>query len=130
MANGKAARAILWLFQAWTAFAFVVIGIGKFRNPFWLAAFPRWGYSDGFRMLIGVLECLGGLLMAFPRTALYAALVIAAIMIGALGTLLLNHEKLFAPIFWLVVVSIVGYARRKQAWRPAGRGVTAAVDTV
>ena len=130
MANGKAGRAILWAFQAWAAFAFVVIGIAKFRSPFWFAAFTRWGYSDGFRMLIGALEFIGGLLIAFPRTAVYAAFLIDAIMIGAVGTLLLNHGKLFAPIFWLVVVSIVGYARRKQAWRPAGRGAAAAVDTV
>jgi len=130
MANSKARRAILWVFQAWAAFAFVVIGIGKFRNPFWLVAFPRWGYSDRFRMLIGVLECVGGLLIAFPRAAVYGALLIDAIMIGAFGTLLLNHEKLFPPIFWLVVVSIVGYARRKQAWRLAARSVTATVDTV
>jgi len=130
MANSRTGRAILWFLQMWTAFAFVVIGFGKFRNPFWLAAFPRWGYSDGFRMLIGVLEILGGLLIVFPRTASYAAILIDAIMIGALGTLVLNHEKFFAPIFWLILVSVVGYARRRQAWRPAGRGVPAAVDTV
>jgi len=130
MAKGRAGRVLLWICQGWAAFAFVVIGIGKFRNPFWLAAFARWGYSDGFRMLIGVLEFAGGLLIAFPRTAVYGAVLIDTIMIGALGTLLANHGKLFAPIFWLVVVSIVGYARWKQAWRPAGRGMRAAADTV
>ena len=130
MANGRVGRAILWFFQIWAAFSFVVIGIGKFRNAFWLAAFPRWGYSDSFRMLIGVLEILAGLLMAFPRTVTYAAVLIDAIMLGAVTTLLLNHEKLFPPIFWLIVVSIVGYARWKQAWRPAGRGMSAAADTV
>jgi hypothetical protein len=130
MANGKAGRAILWLFQIWAAFAFIVVGIGKFRNPFWLAAFPRWGYSDGFRMLIGVLEIAGGILMAFPPTVLYAAILIDAIMIGAVGTLVLNHEKLFPPLFWLIVVSIAGYARRRRAWRPGHRQTSAAANTV
>ena|SRR5215471_13933256 len=130
MANGRAGRVLLWIFQAWAAFSFVVIGFGKFHNAFWLKAFPRWGYSDNFRMLIGVLELFAGLLMAFPRTATYAAVLIDAIMIGAFATLVLNHEKVFPPIFWLIVVSIVGYARRKQAWRPAGRGIPAAADTV
>lgn len=130
MASRKVRGVVLWIFQGWAAFAFVVIGIGKFRNPFWLTAFHRWGYSDGFRMLIGVLECLGGLLIAFPRTAVYGAIVIDTIMVGALGTLLLNHDKLFPPIFWLIVVSIVAYARRTQAWRPAARRMPAAMDTV
>jgi hypothetical protein len=66
MANGRAARAILWCFQIWAAFAFVVIGVGKFRNAFWLTAFHRWGYSAEFRMLIGGLEILGGVLIAVP----------------------------------------------------------------
>jgi len=130
MSNGRVGRVILWIAQIWAAFAFVVIGVGKFRNPFWLAAFPRWGYSDGFRMLVGVLEALGGLLLALPRTVTYAAILIDVVMFGALGTLVVHHEKLFPPIFWLILVSIVGYARRRQAWRPTGRHTPAAVDTV
>jgi uncharacterized membrane protein YphA (DoxX/SURF4 family) len=118
------------MLQGWAAVAFVVIGFGKFRNPFWLAAFPRWGYSAGFRMLIGVLEMLGGLLIAFPRTATYAAVLIALIMFGAVATLVVNQEKLFPPIFWLIVVSIVGYARRRQVWRPGRRGIPASAGTV
>ena len=130
MTGRKLGRALLWIVQIWAAFAFVVVGIGKFRNPFWIAAFPRWGYRDGFRMFIGVLETLGGLLLAFPQTASYAAILVGVIMIGAVGTLVVNHEKLFPPIFWLVVISIVGYARRRRAWRPAQRDITAAVDRV
>jgi len=130
MAKGRAGRAILWIFQAWAAFSFVVIGVGKFTNAFWLKAFHHWGYSDNFRVLIGVLEIAGGLLIAIPRTATYAAILIDIIMIGALGTLVVNHEKLFAPIFWLILVSGVGYARRRQAWRPSGRQAPAAAGTV
>ncbi len=130
MANGRAGRALLWIAQIWAAFAFVVIGFGKFRNPFWLAAFPRWGYSDGFRMLIGVLEMLAGVLIAFPQTASYAAVLIDVIMLGAVGTLVVHHEKLFPPIFWLIVVSIVGFARRRRAWRPSASAPPAHADTV
>jgi uncharacterized membrane protein YphA (DoxX/SURF4 family) len=130
MANGRAGRVILWIFQIWAALAFVVIGIGKFRNPFWLAAFPRWGYSAGFRMLIGVLEIVSGLLIVFPRTASYAAVLIGAIMIGAVATLVVNHEKVFPPIFWLIAVSIIGYARRKQAWPRSARAVSTTTGAV
>ena len=130
MINGRASRAILWMLQIWAAFAFVVVGVGKFRNPFWLAAFPRWGYSAGFRMLIGVLEILGGLCLALPQTASYAAILIGLIMLGAVTTLVAHHEPLFPPVFWLIVVSIVGYARRRRVWRPASRQIAARADRV
>lgn len=130
MATSKAGRIILWTIQGWAVLAFVVIGFGKFHNPFWAKAFPKWGYSDSFRMLIGVLEMLGGALLAFPRTALYAAVLIDVILLGAAWTLVTHHERAFPPLFWLIVISIVGYARRRQAWRPAGRDMRAAVDTV
>jgi uncharacterized membrane protein YphA (DoxX/SURF4 family) len=130
MANGRAGRVILWIFQGWAAFAFVVIGFGKFHGAFWVKAFTRWGYSDGFRLLIGVLEMTGGLLMAFPRTAAYAAILLDVIMIGAIATLVAHDEHLFAPTFWLIVVSIVGYARWRQAWRPAAGAPRAHAGTV
>lgn len=130
MANGRAGRVILWIFQGWAAFAFVVIGFGKFHGTFWVSAFSRWGYSDRFRMLIGALEMTGGLLMAFPRTAAYAAILLDVIMIGAVGTLVAHHEHLFPPIFWLIVVSIVGYARRRHAWGPAAGAPRAQAGTV
>lgn len=125
--------ALLWIVQILAALAFVAIGIGKFSSPFWLRAFARWGYSDAFRMLIGVLEMTGGVLLAIPQTTVYAAALIDAIMIGAAGTLLAHVEprgQLFAPIFWAVIVSSLGYARRLRAWRPAGRGASVAADTV
>ena len=130
MARIRAGSVLLWTVNILAALAFVTIGFGKFRNPFWLKAFPHWGYSDGFRILIGVVEILGGVALAFPRTAAYAAVVIDVIMVGAVGTLVIHHEKPLPPIFWLFVVSIVGYARRRQAWRPAARQVPAPVDTV
>jgi len=125
MRHLKIGTVLLWVVQILAAFAFLMVGFGKFTNAFWLKAFPRWGYSDGFRMLIGVLEIIGGLLIAVPRTTLYAAILLGTIMIGAAATLVLNHEKLFPPLFWLVVLSLLGVARRRQAWRPAVPSMTA-----
>jgi len=130
MARIKVRTVLLWILNVLAAVALVAIGAGKFFNPFWLKAFPRWGYSDGFRMLIGVLEIAGGVFLAIPATALYAAVLIDAILIGAFATLVLNHERPFPPVLWLVVVSTVGFARRRRAWRPSARAVSTPAGTI
>src|SRR5215471_7786311 len=94
---------LLWAIQILTAFAFTGVGFAKFHSPFWIHAFTKWGYSDGFRMLIGVLEMAGGILLAVPQTTLYAAVLIDVILIGAAATLLLNEppRQATAPIAWM-----------------------------
>jgi uncharacterized membrane protein YphA (DoxX/SURF4 family) len=121
----KTVTVLLWIVQILAALAFVAIGFGKFTNVFWIKAFPRWGYSDGFRMLIGVLEMVGGAVLVFPRATTYAAILLDTILVGAAATLLVHHEKPFPPLFWLVVISILGVVRRRQAWRPAAPSVPA-----
>jgi hypothetical protein len=130
MARINVRTVLLWIVNVLASLAFVAIGAGKFFNPFWLKAFPRWGYSDGFRILIGVLEIAAGVFLAIPATAMYAAVLIDAILSGALATLVLNHEKPFPPVFWLVVVSAVGFARRRRAWRPSARPVSTPARTI
>lgn len=130
MAKIRVGRVLLWTITILAAFAFVVVGEGKFRDPFWLKAFPRWGYSNAFRMLIGVLEITGGLLLVVPRTALYGAILISIIMLGAVETLVRFHERMAAPVFWIVIVSLIGYARRRQAWPRAERAIPTAADRV
>lgn len=126
----RVARGLLWIIQILAMLAFIAIGVAKFRNVFWIKAFPRWGYSDGFRMLIGVIEIAGGALLAPPQTTFYAAAFLVSIMIGAISTLMINHEPIFPPLFWAVVLSAIGVARRRRAWRPSAREPHASVEQV
>jgi putative oxidoreductase len=121
---------MLWVLQTLVSLGFIGTGIGKFHGAFWIAAFARWGYPDSFRLLIGVLEVAGGLLLAFPRTASYAAALIGCIMVGAAGTLVLHKERAFAPIVWFACTVFIGIVRRRRAWRPISRRVPAALDPV
>ena len=77
---------VLWLLQILTAVGFVLIGVGKFAAPGWQRNFARWGYPDGFYMVIGVLEAAGGLAMLVPRLTAYASAMLGVIMIGAAAT--------------------------------------------
>lgn len=126
----SASPVLLWVLQILFSFLFVMTGVGKFRGAFWVAGFARWGYPDGFRVVVGVLEIVAGALLAFPWTASYAAALIVCIMIGAEGTLILNHEKIAPPIVWMVIVTTIGIGRRHRAWRPNARAAAPALDPV
>ena len=81
-------------------------------------------------MLIGVLEVSGGVLLALPPTASYAAAMLGGIMAGAIGTLVLHNEHPFPPLFWISVIALIGLVRLPRAWRPGPLRVQATADTV
>ena len=115
----------LWIVNILAAAAFVAIGLAKFGSPAWAIKFERWGYPDGFYMVIGALEIAGGVLLLVPRVSSYAAALLGAILIGAAATHALHDEtaRVAAPLMWLAVMALIGVARRRRAWRPAIRPV-------
>lgn len=82
----------LWIVNILAAAAFVAIGVAKFGLAEWAINFARWGYPDGFYMVIGALEIAGGVLLLVPRLSSYAASLLGAILIGAAATHALNNE--------------------------------------
>ena len=82
----------LWIVNTLAAAAFVAIGLAKFGGPAWAVKFERWGYPDGFYMVIGALEFAGGVLLLVPRVSSYAAALLGAILIGAAATHALHDE--------------------------------------
>lgn len=115
----------LWIINALAAAAFVAIGLAKFGSPGWAIKFDRWGYPDGFYLVIGALEIAGGVLLLVPRLSSYAAALLGAILIGAAATHVLHDEgaRVAAPLMWLAVMALIGVARRRRAWRPVIRAV-------
>jgi len=115
----------LWTVQVLAAAAFVAIGIAKFASPVWARNFARWGYPDGFYLVIGALEVGGAILLLVPKLSSYAAALLGAIMVGAAATHAIHNEavRVSAPLMWLGVVALVGVARRRRAWRPGVRAL-------
>ena len=111
----------LWVLQVLLGALFVVLGAGKFADPTWQRNFARWGYPDGFYMVVGVLEALGGLMLFVPRLTSYAAAMLGIIMLGASLTHLVHGEmrRVAPPLVYLAVLAIVGIARRHAAIRSA-----------
>ena len=80
-------EAMLWAVTLFLMQAFVPSGYLKLLdNSGWTEAFASWGYPDWFRRAVGVAELIAGLVILVPRLASYGALLIFAIMVGAIGT--------------------------------------------
>ena len=122
----------LWIVDILAAAAFVAIGLAKFVSPAWAIKFERWGYPDGFYMVIGALELAGGVLLLVPRVSSYAAALLGVILVGAAATHALHGEttRVAAPLMWLAVMTLIGVARRRRAWRPVIRTVPVPANQV
>ena len=108
--------AALWILQLLLAVLFVLIGTAKFGDPSWVRRFAAWGYPDGFYMVVGVLETLGGAMLVWPRLTSYGAALLGVIMIGASLTHAVHGElpRAGVPLACLVLVAIVGGLRRRS----------------
>ena len=70
-----------------TGFAFVIAGIPKFAANAWeTRAFDSFGlpWPGAFVIVIGVVEIAGGVLLLCDRLTRPTALVLAAVMVGAI----------------------------------------------
>ncbi|MFC5470479.1 DoxX family protein [Cohnella suwonensis] len=101
----------------------VVVGLFFMMNGFFkvsgaeqaVTAFQGYGYSDGFRVLIGIIELAGGLALIFRKTFFYAAALLTAVLIGAVGTHITNDEMAMLPMpIALIVILVVAFIRRRS----------------
>src|SRR4051812_17704467 len=84
---------VVWLLTLLLAAAFGGAGMAKLTSGGgWARSFAHWGFPVWFRIAIGVAEIGTALLLLVPRTARYGAVLVVAIMIGALVTKGVHHE--------------------------------------
>lgn len=109
----------VWTLQILVGSMFVMVGVMKFVDPTWPRMFARWGYPDGFYMVVGVLEAAGGIALLVPRLTTYAALLLMTVMAGAALTHAVAGEtqRLGVPIVYLLVAAALGWLRRRSALR-------------
>jgi uncharacterized membrane protein YphA (DoxX/SURF4 family) len=73
-----------WLLGLYLARMYARMGWVKFDpHGFWTPAFERWGFPVWFRILIGVLEVGGAILLVVPWTASYGGIILSVVMSGA-----------------------------------------------
>jgi uncharacterized membrane protein YphA (DoxX/SURF4 family) len=92
-------------------------GWAKFSDTSgWAIAFRHWGYPDWFRVMIGAVELTACVLLPWGRTAVIGALLIVAVMLGAMGThLALEHGRhMTSEVVPLTLAIILLVLRRRQ----------------
>jgi len=102
----------LWVVSALLAALFFVAGGAKIGGWF-DAQFIAWGYTQGFAVLIGVLEVVFAIGLLVKRTTAWAAFGLLAIMLGAIGTHLTHNEfsSLAVPILAFLLLGFVAWGR-------------------
>lgn len=106
-----------WLPVVLLALIFVRAGLDKFSDTSgWAIAFRHWGYPDWFRMLVGVAEIGGVVLLMTGRAAAFGAMVIVTVMLGAICThVLKDHgQHMTSEIVPLFLATLVLILRRDQ----------------
>jgi len=108
---------VLWVFALFLAWVFLRQGAAKFSDTSgWARAFRVWHFPVWFRMLIGVLETSAGLLLLTRRTAFAGAVIIMAVMLGAMGTHVYwgRPSQVTSEILPLALATMVSLGRRKS----------------
>jgi uncharacterized membrane protein YphA (DoxX/SURF4 family) len=108
---------VLWVFAVFLAWVFIRQGVSKFDDTSgWARAFRIWHYPVWFRTLIGVLETIAALLLLRKRTAFAGAIIIMAVMFGAMGTHVYwgRPGQVTSEILPLVLSTLVAVGRRKS----------------
>jgi putative oxidoreductase len=109
-------RILLWALTVFVAGMFLLAGSMKLSaQPMMVAMFGQLGLGQWFRIFTGTLEALGAVLVLVPATAVYGALLLAVVMIGAIVThLFVIGGSPVIPIVLLASALAIAYLRREQ----------------
>src|ERR1700761_1825008 len=105
--RSKGSNVAGWVLQDLAAFAFLAAGGSKLAAaPAMVEMFAKLGAGQWFRYLTGALEVIGAVALLVPRAAFYGAVLLAAVMVGAVVTHLAFLGG--SPLPALVLLVIVG----------------------
>jgi uncharacterized membrane protein YphA (DoxX/SURF4 family) len=107
-----------WLLTILLAVVMIGPGSQKFTGRTWERMFRQWGYPDGFYLVIGAVEVIGGLGLLIPRFASYSAIVLAVVMIGASATQVLRGGRNgVGEIVFALLLGVIAWLRWRDRFR-------------
>lgn len=113
-------RKRVWMLSLALGIVYLVSGWAELVGvPPTVELFHRWGYSDVFRLLVGVVEVGGALTLLIPRVATIGALLLSMVMVGAVYTHLFRGHAVVAvvPLGMLLLLLYVGKRRLGEPMR-------------
>lgn len=106
----------LWILKIALGLAFVASGFSKLAGaPPMVAIFAKIGFGQWFRILTGLLEVAGAIGLLVPRFTFFAASLLAAVMVGAVGfhlTLLSGNPT--PPIVLLILALATAWLSKRS----------------
>ena len=117
MATGqkKGKMIALWVLRVVVGLAFLAAGGSKLAGaPAMVAMFGKVGFGQWFRILTGLLEVAGAIGLFVPRFVVYAASMLAVVMVGAIGFHLtrLGGNPVPPIVLLLLAILIVWLSKR------------------
>ncbi len=112
----KTRNNITWALTILTAVLFMLVGFSKVTGQQALVeAFAAFGLPDWFRILIGSLEIMGGLLLLIPAFTGMSSFGLSAIMLGAMFChVMFESIAASVPAFIIFCVLTYLYLTRKN----------------
>lgn len=108
---------VLWVFALFLAWVFIRQGLAKFDAASgWARAFQTWHFPVWFRIVIGVMETSGALLLLTRRTAFAGAVLIMVVMLGAMATHIYwgQPRQVTSEVLPLLLSTMVALGRRRS----------------
>ncbi len=108
---------VLWVFAVFLVWVFMRQGIAKFSDTSgWARAFPVWHFPAWFRVAVGLAETVAAILLLTRRTAFAGAIIIIAIMIGAMATHVYwgHPAQVTSEILPLFLATAIALGRRRS----------------
>jgi putative oxidoreductase len=112
--EGKLMNILLWTLQILSAALFIMAGSSKLAGSEQVVEmFQAIGLGQWFRYLTGGLEVIGGIALLIPQMALFGALLLAVVMVGAVIThLFVVGGSPAMALVLLLVMSLIAWGRR------------------
>jgi len=109
----RLATVALWIVSGLLALVMVGSGVEKFTGSMWERMFRVWGYPEGFYLVIGAIEVVGGIGLLIPRVAAYSAPTLSVVMIGAAITQITQGGRSgVGEIVFATLLAIIAIVRR------------------
>ena len=111
-----------WICRLLVALYVGAAGVRKFTSVGWTTLFAHYGYAGWFVKVVAVCEIVGVVLFLIPRTMAIGALLLSAILLGAIYTQATHGElaQIVRPLLPLLLIAIAWWLRA-LASRPRER---------
>ena len=123
-----AREVVLWVFALFLTWVFIRQGLAKFDDTSgWARAFRTWHFPVWFRILIGMIETSAAVLLLWKRTAFVGAVLVIAVMLGAMATHVYwgRPGQITSEVLPLALSTMVALGRRKDRgrWRTYSQAI-------